>query len=830
MKKKFGRVLTAGLVALQLSTAVPFNVLAEPSTNTMNSIYEGNSNLVSVVSVNGNKLVDADIVNIGDTVTFDIVVTPGNVNLMSIFKDTLPEGLKFLPNSKMAYTVYLVNNDGSIGKEITEEGVAKIDGKVFTWTPNEPSNYLFMGASGESNRLLFHITAVVEHAVKPDTVLDNIAEIEFKNPRDPNKKIPPIKDSASVKIPKTPNTPAITKTVYKEDDKGNIPARLPSGGTVDTKTAPVFKVDTDQAYNDMKQNIADFIVEADKHKVDTKKLSEMLVGFTEKSDDAYRNAMIAEFKATVLKYNEVMAKELKNVGEASKADALVNDIYKGVDAADNITLDKIEENYTYVMNLHIPSQSISKSLEIEDFIENVQTVKAENVHVYNDRGEDITAQGTVNIEPYQFDKNKLTWTAKEDFVESLKADNTDKTLQMRVTGVTVRDARGDDLERYRLGGVITVPNTSTVVFDNFRKHSNKTLVRTPNPKEYKDHSILKGVSLQDGKVELAEQTYCTAGDKYVKLYDKIDGFKASVQHLMDKGDLSVDDKAKLTDMLNKLNDSSTKAEKEALVKSLAEKSKKITFDEGSNTVKLSEYKDLYKYNLNVSVHPEKIQESFVVEDTFEDIQNVDLANVRVFDETGKDIGNAFTMKLDKNVFTATASKELVAKIKAAKEESKFQFIFYNVSLKDDDNLKKKYVVDNDLISVPNSSKLFIDGKEVKSNVVNVQVKVSGVKPNKDKPEVPKVKTSDSNIIKPITDKPVKVIKDSAKTISNGIKDSVKDIQDGVKIITSSNPDIKTGAGKIFLNPLMLIGLAFTTVLGALGFVTLKAKKRKEKEQ
>ena len=59
---------------------------------------------------------------------------------------------------------------------------------------------------------------------------------------------------------------------------------------------------------------------------------------------------------------------------------------------------------------------------------------------------------------------------------------------------------------------------------------------------------------------------------------------------------------------------------------------------------------------------------------------------------------------------------------------------------------------------------------------------------------------------------------------------MKDIQDGVKIITSSNPDIKTGAGKIFLNPLMLIGLAFTTVLGALGFVTLKAKKRKEKEQ
>ena len=68
----------------------------------------------------------------------------------------------------------------------------------------------------------------------------------------------------------------------------------------------------------MKQNIADFIVEADKHKVDTKKLSEMLVGFTEKSDDVYRNAMIAEFKATVIKYNEVMAKELTNTGEASK--------------------------------------------------------------------------------------------------------------------------------------------------------------------------------------------------------------------------------------------------------------------------------------------------------------------------------------------------------------------------------------------------------------------------------------------------------------------------------------------------------------------------------
>ena len=841
LRRTVARFLVASFMAAQIASMMPVNTFAADPAK-MYDVYEGNTGMVTVVSVNGNKLQKADIVKIGDTVTWDVIVTPGNTALMKSFKDELPEGIKFEPNSEKAFTVFAVNDDGSLGRDITAEGKIVIDGRTFTWTPENPNKYFFSG-KGSTNRLLFHITSVVEHSVKPDTVLENTGTIEFNNPK--GNTPPPLSDKASVKIPATPETPVIRKSVYKEDASGNVPARLPSNGTVNETADKKFSISTDDVYSDMKKNVGDFIREADKYKIDTKELSELLVNLNENSDAAYKQQIVTAFKAAVLKYNTAVAQELKDTGHVDDLEKLKNEVYQSSENADSITLDKIEEKYTYVMNLLIPSQSVSTSLEIEDFVENVQTVDAANVHVYNDRGEDVTAQGDITIKPYQYDQNKVTWTAKSEFVNWLKSTNTDKNLQMRITGVTVRDARSDDLERYRLGGVITIPNTSTVVFDNFRKDSNKTLVRTPNPPEYKDHSILKGVSAQEGKVIIGDAPYHAAGEKNAALYTKIDAFKASMKAIVENAGLKDSDKAEVLAKLEKLSEASTKEEKEALARELAAKSEKVKFDEGSNAVHLQEYKDYYRYNLNVSVHPEKINDSFVVEDMFEDIHNLKVEDVKVFDDAGKDVTDQFKMTLNKQKFTATANKELVKKIRERHTESGFQFLFYNVQLKDDDNLKAKYATDTNLITVPNKASLIIDGKPLESNVVNVSVKTkTPLKPGNDpkKPDVPKDNS------KP---KRPNVIGDNGKNGSssnsgrgnkgNGgnsgtvrpkvldiVRDSAKDVKEGVSLITRENPDIKTGVGKIFLNPLMLT-LFVLSGAGIGAGVYFRTKKKDEDE-
>ena len=315
--------------------------------------------------------------------------------------------------------------------------------------------------------------------------------------------------------------------------------------------------------------------------------------------------------------------------------------------------------------------------------------------------------------------------------------------------------------------------------------------------------------------------------------------------IVENAGLKDSDKAEVLAKLEKLSEASTKEEKEALARELAAKSEKVKFDEGSNAVHLQEYKDYYRYNLNVSVHPEKINDSFIVEDIFEDIHSLKVEDVKVFDDAGKDVTDQFKMTLNKQKFTATANKELVKKIRERHTESGFQFLFYNVQLKDDDNLKAKYATDTNLITVPNKASLIIDGKPLESNVVNVSVKTkTPLKPGSDpkKPDVPKDNS------KP---KRPNVIGEDGKNGSssnsgrgnkgNGgnsgtvrpkvldiVRDSAKDVKEGVSLITRENPDIKTGVGKIFLNPLMLT-LFVLSGAGIGAGVYFRTKKKDEDE-
>ena len=176
MKKRY--FATALSLMLTLAGATSTFGAGEFNPNVDITNINGNGNefvdkygLTTVVTVNGNKLKKFDVVNVGDQVTFDIIFRPGNKALMENFVDTLPEGLKFETNSEYSYRVYAVNNDGTIGNDITDEGKSVINGRTFTWTPKNPEKYFFGGKNGVKNRLLFRIQTLVEHGVKPDTIL-----------------------------------------------------------------------------------------------------------------------------------------------------------------------------------------------------------------------------------------------------------------------------------------------------------------------------------------------------------------------------------------------------------------------------------------------------------------------------------------------------------------------------------------------------------------------------------------------------------------------------------------------------------------------------------
>ena len=745
MKKRY--FATALSLMLTLAGATSTFGAGEFNPNVDITNINGNGNefvdkygLTTVVTVNGNKLKKFDVVNVGDQVTFDIILRPGNKALMENFVDTLPEGLKFETNSEYSYRVYAVNNDGTIGNDITDEGKSVINGRTFTWTPKNPEKYFFGGKNGVKNRLLFRIQTLVEHGVKPDTILTNVGETTFKpkGKEEPKK----LSDKASVKVPATPRQPKVTKSVYAEDSKGYIPARLPSGSKVDEGYTGT-SLTTEQANDLFKSELSKFIVEADKYKIDTTTLSKMLYDMKDDADAEYKAKVIEEFKKVLPQYSEKVAKETNS--DTSKVADAVNEIFaKQNEVADNITLKSLADTYSYVINVAIPSKAVTTSFEVDDNIEHVQSLKQEGVKVYDDTGADITLLGAVTVEETGYDKYYVKWTAGDEYVKRLAETNTDKSVQVRITGVSVNNARSDDLEKYRLGGIITIPNTSGITYDGIKKESNKTLVRTPEPREYKDHKITKGVKTQDGKIVFANFSCQNVLYKFMYLYDKVEDFKNNLNIFIEKSSLSDAEKTELKSKVNALSVSSSKSDRENVLTAIASKDKSVEFDNGSTDVTLKNYTDYYTYLVNVELHPEKIKDTFSIVDAFADIQQFEVGDVRLYDETGLDVTSEFKLTVKDNVLTAVANAGMVKKVKSAKANSKYQLAVYNMHLSTDDTIRSKYVVGKDStgtgtkFDIPNTSKLVVDNSvEINSNGTVVHAEIPNkIIPPSNKPKIP----------------------------------------------------------------------------------------------
>ena len=674
------------------------------------SLIDAKTQMTTVVAVNGNKLVKDKTVNPGDTVTFDIVYTPGNKGLMTDFTDTLPVGLKFNPNSKFAVTVFAVNNDGTVGDEITDKGKGSISGKTYKWVPTNPKDYFFLGKTGTQNRVLFHITTVVENGAKDGQVMKNVANGTTDNPKQPGKP-EVVTDEATVKIPDSPKDPSIHKSVYLQDEKGGIDLPLPGAvKSEDTKAATTDTTDTtdtdttatktdttattdttskgvditissEASVADMKASMAKLVALAKENKVDSSAQEAASDSLKDDATDEDKVKFVASFKT-------LKEAVLKVVDASSTTD--------GTDTTtdnknDNIDLKTHDDLYTYVVDVNIPSQSVQKKLTIQDPIEHVQTVDAKDVHIYNYKGEEITSQGEVSITETKGAKT-VNWKASDEFVANIAKDNKNVNLQMRIQNVTLKGDNKDDEAKYETGGIVSIPNVANLIWDKNTTPSNETIVRVPEDPEKPNTTIRKSVTLQDGKIDKITNPYqketatsdtasttdtsattattvtpkeeLTALIKEATELVKQDGLDADTVALLKShtqvAQGVVDDKAAKDETIveniklvkaamTKLGWKEAATTTDTSVKQGDKVAAEIDFERGNSTINLPKYDSYYKYMVETSINPDDAKKNITLGDNIENIQadSIEASDIKIYDATGADVTESFKVSVDK---------------------------------------------------------------------------------------------------------------------------------------------------------------------------------------
>ena len=743
------------------------------------SLIDAKTQMTTVVAVNGNKLVKDKTVNPGDTVTFDIVYTPGNKGLMTDFTDTLPVGLKFNPNSKFAVTVFAVNNDGTVGDEITDKGKGSISGKTYKWVPTNPKDYFFLGKTGTQNRVLFHITTVVENGAKDGQVMKNVANGTTDNPKQPGKP-EVVTDEATVKIPDSPKDPSIHKSVYLQDEKGGIDLPLPGAvksedttaattdttdttatdttATTDTTSKGVdITISSEASVADMKASMAKLVALAKENKVDSSAQEAASDSLKDDATDEDKVKFVASFKT-------LKEAVLKVVDASSTTDGTDTDTTTD-NKNDNIDLKTHDDLYTYVVDVNIPSQSVQKKLTIQDPIEHVQTVDAKDVHIYNYKGEEITSQGEVSITETKGAKT-VNWKASDEFVANIAKDNKNVNLQMRIQNVTLKGDNKDDEAKYETGGIVSIPNVANLIWDKNTTPSNETIVRVPEDPEKPNTTIRKSVALQDGKIDKITNPYqketatsdtasttdtsattattvtpkeeLTALIKEATELVKQDGLDADTVALLKShtqvAQGVVDDKAAKDETIveniklvkaamTKLGWKEAATTSDTSVKQGDKVAAEIDFERGNSTINLPKYDSYYKYMVETSINPDDAKKNITLGDNIENIQadSIEASDIKIYDATGADVTESFKVSVDKKfsdtqiAVNATANKDLVKKVHSANTNSKFQMVIYNVKLSTATKEQTSRYTHDGQLKVPNIAYISTDGKHINSN-------------------------------------------------------------------------------------------------------------------
>lgn len=444
-------------------------------------VTDPEATLKTVATVNGNALTKDKAILPGDDVAWDVIATPGNTGLMTYFMDELPKGLKFSPNSKYAVTAYAVNNDGTLGDEVTNDGTIQINGQTVTWTPKDASKYFFTGADNKANRVLFHLTTVAENDVDPDVVLENLATLRVTNPKNPN--IPnDITSKARVHTVKELD-PTLAKKVSADNGKTwtdfeqlvsqdqtydySLTAILPVG-TMKSSFTIDDPLDTIQSYNkdDIKIYQGDYA-------------ASMAVAAGSQTNNTASPSSAIDSNATAASSSSTAASTTGSQASLSASSDAVSSSETASSATDSAASSAEATESTVSTN----ASDASSATSTDD-----KTAAARYIV------KDVTNQFKVTT-----DKKGVHATMDTNYLKTVRDAKKANVYTLVINGVTFKTATAEDLKKYEEGGLPYVPNTATMTVDKQTVKSNRTRVTAPKPLNSKAGAIQKAVSVDDGK-------------------------------------------------------------------------------------------------------------------------------------------------------------------------------------------------------------------------------------------------------------------------------------------------------------------------------------------
>lgn len=632
--KRKNKILVTSVVAAQLlGLAAPslsqVTYAVDNTPGATSNVQTAPYPFKSVFKVNGRVIDKFQEVYPGDNVVSDTVFYAKN-GLLQDFKITLPDSVVFNPDNQYALTVYNVNDDGSIGSEITSEGTTSIKGQEIHWLPKDPTRYVYK-KGGNQNRIVFHLNAHIQGTVNPGSYLKILTEGTIKD-KDTPTKVETINSYTSLHVADSPDTPVVKSSVFKEDKDGYISALLPNGkaitrpevvASLSDKQDSVITISSEDKVPTIKEQVAKAVKKAKEAAVPTESLEKMT---SELKDDAtyeQKVEVVREFERVAKGYEGVMAQAIFTVKDSASneelsklAPSLINNA-KQVKTIDVSRLEKLTKNLTPDSSAAEKAELIKEfkkvaeeykkaflgKLRTNSVKEDTKHIKLENKDskftvVVDGRFPDRALKGDaslrtsvpnfVKVDPAKIkvynttgedvtNRGKVTintgafetsisWTAEYSYVKELRETKADKDLQMRVGGLQIDATNTKGLARYVNGDKVTIPNKGGLVFDSIMIQSAESVI------------------------ELSDDVTKSVMDA-IKQNPELDAVKKEVTEL----------KQKLTDLENRIQaekDAAKKAELdkekaeiEKQVKALEEKDAKFKADQEAQAIRELENKE-----------------------------------------------------------------------------------------------------------------------------------------------------------------------------------------------------------------------------------------------
>lgn len=632
--KRKNKILVTSVVAAQLlGLAAPslsqVTYAVDNTPGATSNVQTAPYPFKSVFKVNGRVIDKFQEVYPGDNVVSDTVFYAKN-GLLQDFKITLPESVVFNPDNQYALTVYNVNDDGSIGSEITSEGTTSIKGQEIHWVPKDPTRYVYR-KGGNQNRIVFHLNAHIQGTVNPGSYLKILTEGTIKD-KDTPTKVETINSYTSLHVADAPDTPVVKSSVFKEDKDGYISALLPNGkaitrpevvASLSDKQDSVITISSEDKVPTIKEQVAKAVKKAKEAAVPTESLEKMT---SELKDDAtyeQKVEIVREFERVAKGYEGVMAqaiftvKDSASTEELSKlAPSLINNA-KQVKTIDVSKLEKLTKNLTPDSTAEEKAELIKEfkkvaeeykkaflgKLRTNSVKEDTKHIKLENKDskftvVVDGRFPDRALKGDaslrtsvpnfVKVDPAKIkvynttgedvtNRGKVTintgafetsisWTAEYSYVKELRETKADKDLQMRVGGLQIDATNTKALARYINGDKVTIPNKGGLVFDSIMIQSAESVIELSDDVT---KSVMDAIK-QNPELDAVKKEVSELKQKLVDLENRIQAEKDAAK----KAELDKE-----------------KAEIEKQVKALEEKDAKFKADQEAQAIKELENKE-----------------------------------------------------------------------------------------------------------------------------------------------------------------------------------------------------------------------------------------------